>query len=342
MSKSSIGNVWVYIEQDEGKIADVSLELLTKGRELAAELGVSTEGVILGKTIGEDLIQTLHEHGCDNVFAGEHDGLEYFTAVPFAKVIVKLVQEHRPNIFAFGATVVGRSLAPRVASELQAGLTADCTSLRIDEFQDRATKQLMKNKLMQIRPAFGGNIIATIVNSWQDPQMVTVREGVMAMSEPEVGRKGKVTKVPVELTPEDCAVQILERFKQESSLNLKGAQIIVAGGYGVGSAAAFKLVTELADTLGGAVAASRAAVDAGWVDHDHQVGQTGVTVRPRLYIACGISGSVQHRAGMAESAKIICINSDAGAPLFAIADYGIVGDLHAVIPKMIKAYKARV
>jgi electron transfer flavoprotein alpha subunit len=339
---NTIGNVWVYIEQDEGKIADVSLELVAKGRELAGELGVKTEGVVLGKGIGEELVTTLHEHGCDNVFVAEHESLEYFTAVPYAKVIVKLVQEHRPNIFAFGATVVGRSLAPRIASELQAGLTADCTALRIDEFEDRATKKLMKNKLMQIRPAFGGNIIATIVNSWQDPQMVTVREGVMAMGEPEAGRKGAVTKVGVELAPEDCAVQILERFKEESSLNLKGAQIIVAGGYGVGSAEGFKLIQELAETVGGAVAASRAAVDAGWIDHDHQVGQTGVTVRPRLYIACGISGSVQHRAGMAESAKIICINSDASAPLFAIADYGIVGDLHAVIPKMIKAYKARV
>jgi electron transfer flavoprotein alpha subunit len=342
MSKDTIGNVWVFIEQDEGKIADVSLELLSKGCELASELGVKTEGVVLGKSIGADLIKTLHEHGCDNVFVAEHDGLEYFTAVPYAKVIVKLVQEQRPNIFAFGATPVGRSLAPRIASELQAGLTADCTSLRIDEFEDRATKKLMKNKLMQIRPAFGGNIIATIVNSWQDPQMVTVREGVMAMGEPQVGRKGKVTKVAVELAPEDLLVQVLERFKEESSLNLKGAQIIVAGGYGVGSAEGFKLITELADALGGAVAASRAAVDAGWIDHDHQVGQTGVTVRPRLYIACGISGSVQHRAGMAESAKIICINNDANAPMFAIADYGIVGDLHSIIPKMIKAYKARV
>ncbi len=342
MSKSTIGNVWVYIEQDEGKIADVSLELLAKGRELAAELGVKTEGVVLGGGVGAEVIQTLHEHGAENVFVADHPGLKYFTAVPYAKVIVGLVKQHRPNIFAFGATPVGRSLAPRIASELQAGLTADCTSLRIDEFEDRTTKQVMKNKLMQIRPAFGGNIIATIVNSWQDPQMVTVREGVMAMGTPEPGRKGKVTKVDVELAPEDLAVSILERFKEESSLNLKGAQIIVAGGYGVGSAENFKLISELAETVGGAVAASRAAVDAGWIDHDHQVGQTGVTVRPRLYIACGISGSVQHRAGMAESAKIICINNDANAPMFSIADYGIVGDLHAVIPKMIKAYKARV
>ncbi|MDX9980076.1 MAG: electron transfer flavoprotein subunit alpha/FixB family protein [Lentisphaeria bacterium] len=342
MSNTTIGNVWVYIEQDGGKIADVSLELLSKGCELASELGVGTEGVVLGKKIGADLLRTLHEHGADNVFVAEHKGLEHFTAVPYAKVIVGLVREHNPNIFLFGATPVGRSLAPRIASELQAGLTADCTALRIDEFEDRAAKQVLKNKLMQIRPAFGGNIIATIVNSWKDPQMVTVREGVMPMGEPQPGRQGKLTKVAVELAPEDLAVTVLERFKQESSLNLKGAQVIVAGGYGVGSKEGFALIQELAETLGGAVAASRAAVDAGWIDHDHQVGQTGVTVRPRLYIACGISGSVQHRAGMAESAKIICINSDANAPMFSIADYGIVGDLHTVIPKMIKAYKARV
>ncbi|MCK5803771.1 MAG: electron transfer flavoprotein subunit alpha/FixB family protein [Lentisphaeria bacterium] len=336
-----MGNVWVYIEQDGGKIADVSLELVGKAGALAAELGVSTEGIILGKSIGEDLTTMLHEYGCDNVFVAEHDDFEHFTAVPYAKTIVGLVQEHTPNIFMFGATPVGRSLAPRIASELQAGLTADCTSLRIDEFVDRKTKETMKNKLMQIRPAFGGNIIATIVNSWQDPQMVTVREGVMPLGEREAGRTGTITRVPVELAPEDVLVKVLERFKEESDLDLKGAQIIVAGGYGVGSKENFRLIIKLADALGGAVGASRAAVDAGWIDHDHQVGQTGVTVRPRLYIACGISGSVQHRAGMAESAKIIAINNDPDALIFGIADYGIVGNLNDIVPKMIAAYKTR-
>jgi len=342
MSKAKIGNVWVYIEQDGGKIADVSLELVCKGTELAAELGVHTEGVIIGKTISAEMTTQLHEYGCDNVFVAEDDNLELFTVVPYAKIIVGLVQENTPNIFVFGASPVGRSLAPRVASELQAGLTADCTSLCIDEFVDRSTKKVLKNKLMQIRPAFGGNIIATIVNSWHDPQMVTVREGVMPLGKRQTGRKGKVSKVDVSLDPADLTVKILDRFKEASEVNLKGSQIIISGGYGVGSKENFALIRDLAETLGAGVGASRAAVDAGWVDHDHQVGQTGVTVRPRLYIACGISGSVQHRAGMSESAKIIAINSDADAPIFAIADYGIVGDLHDVLPKMIAAYKARV
>lgn len=342
MSKQTIGNVWVFIEQDGGSIADVSLELVCKGRELARELKVRTEGVLLGSKIGKETIATLHAYGCDNVYVADDPALAVFSAVPYQKVIVDLVEQHRPNIFLFGATPTGRSLAPRVASRLQAGLTADCTALRIDEFEDRASKQILKNKLMQIRPAFGGNIIATIVNSWQDPQMVTVREGVMPLGERDDTRKGSVTPVPASFTPEDLAVRIVERHKQRSELNLKGAQIIVSGGYGVGSKENFRLVQQLAETIGAAVGASRAAVDAGWIDHDHQVGQTGVTVRPRLYIACGISGSVQHRAGMSESAKIIAINSDASAPIFSIADYGIVGDLNVVIPKLIKAYKARV
>ncbi len=342
MSNAKIGNVWIYVEQDGGRIADVSLELVSKGRELASQLGVKTEGVVLGSGLKPELFKTLHAYGCDNVFVADDPALLHFSAVPYQKIIVALVEQHRPNIFAFGATHVGRSLAPRVASCLQAGLTADCTALRIDEFEDKGSKKVLKNKLMQIRPAFGGNIIATIVNSWQDPQMVTVREGVMALAKPDSSRAGEVTKVAVTLSPEELTVKLIERHRQESKLNLKAAQMIVSGGYGVGSKENFKLVYQLAETIGATVGASRAAVDAGWIDHEHQVGQTGVTVRPRLYIAVGISGSVQHRAGMSESAKIIAINSEAGAPIFSVADYGIVGDLNVVIPKMIKAYKARV
>ena len=342
MSNDTIGPVWIYIEQDGGKLADVSLELVCKGADLARQLGVRTEGVVCGAGIAPELVGTLHAHGCDHVYVADHPALEHFSAVPYQKVLVGLIEAHRPNIVLFGATHVGRSLAPRVASHLRAGLTADCTALRIDDFEDKATRRVLKNKLMQIRPAFGGNIIATIVNSWQDPQMVTVREGVMALTPPQAGRKGSVSQVAVDLTEADLAVTLIERHRQSSEVNLKGAQIIVSGGYGVGSKENFRLVTQLAETIGAAVGASRAAVDAGWIDHDHQVGQTGVTVRPRLYIAVGISGSVQHRAGMSESAKIIAINSDADAPIFSIADYGIVGDLNVVIPKMIKACKARV
>ena len=335
------GNVWVFIEQHEGVVADVSLELVCKGRQLAAELGVKTEGVLLGHQVA-GLTGQLHEYGCDNVFVADDERLASFSTLPYAKVVCALVRKERPNIFAFGATHVGRSLAPRIASELLAGLTADCTDLQIDDFEDKSTKQVLRRKLMQIRPAFGGNIIATIVNSWDDPQMVTVREGVMVMAEPEKGRQGAVSEVNVDLDDTDLVVSVLEQHREQKKVNLRNAQIIVSGGYGVGSRDNFALIQRFAETIGAQIGASRAAVDAGWIDHDHQVGQTGVTVRPRLYVACGISGSIQHRAGMAESAKIVAINSDPAAPIFAIADYGIVGDLNTVILKMIKAYKARV
>ena len=335
-----IGNVWVFIEQEAGKIADVSLELVCKGRELAAQLGVKTEAVLLGDNVA-GCVDTLFAYGCDNVFLAEDSRLEPFTVLPYAKVIMDLIRAHKPNILLFGATLKGRELAPRVASEKLGGLTADCTDLRIDDFEDKKNNKSYTNKLMQIRPAFGGNIIATIVNTWDDPQMVTVREGVMKLDEPDFGRKGTVTPVEVKLTDAETVIKVLERVRADKEVDLKGAQIIVAGGYGVGSKANFKLIYDLAEALGGEVGASRAAVDAGWIDHDHQVGQTGVTVRPRLDIACGISGSIQHCAGMSESKKIIAINTDPGAPIFSVAHYAIVGDLNTVIPQMIKAFKAK-
>ncbi|WP_368065772.1 electron transfer flavoprotein subunit alpha/FixB family protein [Victivallis vadensis] len=335
-----MGNVWVFIEQEAGKIADVSLELVCKGRELAAQLGVKTEAVLLGDNVA-GCVDTLFAYGCDNVFLAEDSRLEPFTVLPYAKVIMDLIRAHKPNILLFGATLKGRELAPRVASEKLGGLTADCTDLRIDDFEDKKNNKSYTNKLMQIRPAFGGNIIATIVNTWEDPQMVTVREGVMKLDEPDFGRKGTVTPVEVKLTDAETVIKVLERVRADKEVDLKGAQIIVAGGYGVGSKANFKLIYDLAEALGGEVGASRAAVDAGWIDHDHQVGQTGVTVRPRLYIACGISGSIQHCAGMSESKKIIAINTDPGAPIFSVAHYAIVGDLNTVIPQMIKAFKAK-
>ncbi len=341
MSRKTVGNVWVFIEQDGGRIADVSLELVCKGRELAALLGTKVEALLLGQDV-KALCPVLHSYGADNVYLAEDPGLARYSPLPYTKVVIELIKKHKPNIVLFGATVVGRSLAPRVASKQLAGLTADCTDLQIDSFEDKATGQVLPNKLMQIRPAFGGNIIATIVNSWEDPQMVTVREGVMRMDEPQPGRRGEVTPVKVSLDDADTLVRIIERFKEEKSVNLKAAQIIVSGGYGMGSQAGFELVKKFAEAIGAQVGASRAAVDAGWIDHDHQVGQTGVTVRPRLYIACGISGSVQHRAGMSESSKIIAINHDPAAPMFSIAHYGILGRVEDVIPKFIKAYKARV
>ncbi len=335
-----IGNVWVFIEQEAGKIADVSLELVCKGRELARQLGVKTEAVLLGDNVAS-CVDTLYSYGCDTVYLAEDSRLEPFTVLPYAKVIMDLIRAHKPNILLFGATLKGRELAPRVASEKLGGLTADCTELKIDDFEDKKNQKSYTNKLMQIRPAFGGNIIATIVNTWDDPQMVTVREGVMKMDEPDATRKGKLVRVEVKLSDAETVVKVLERVRADKEVDLKGAQIIVAGGYGVGSKANFKLIYDLAEALGGEVGASRAAVDAGWIDHDHQVGQTGVTVRPRLYIACGISGSIQHVAGMKDSKKIIAINSDPGAPIFSSAHYAIVGDLNSVIPQMIKAFKAK-
>ena len=335
-----IGNVWIFIEQEAGKIADVSLELVCKGRELAAQLGVKTEALLLGDNV-EKCVDTLYSYGCDTVYLVEDKRLEPFTVLPYAKVVIDLIRAHKPNILLFGATLKGRELAPRVASEKLGGLTAGCTDLRIDDFEDKKNNKSYTNKLMQIRPAFGGNIIATIVNTWEDPQMVTVREGVMKMDAPDPSRKGKLVRVKPELSDAETVVRVLERVRADKEVGLKGAQIIVAGGYGVGSKANFKLIYDLAEALGGEVGASRAAVDAGWIDHDHQVGQTGTTVRPRLYIACGISGSIQHVAGMSESKKIIAINTDPGAPIFNIAHYAIVGDLNSVIPQMIKAFKAK-
>ena len=334
------GNVWVFAEQESGKVAAVSLQLVSKGRELADRLGVKLEAVLLGNGVADAVPQLFH-YGCDKVLLAEHPALEPFTVLPYAKVIMDLVREHRPNILMFGATMKGRELAPRIASEKRCGLTADCTDLRIDDFEDKVNKKSYQNKLMQIRPAFGGNIIATIVNTWDDPQMVTVREGVMKLGEPDIARTGEVEKIDVKLSDAETVVKVLERVRADKEVDLQGAQIIVAGGYGVGSKENFKLIYDLAEALGGEVGASRAAVDAGWISHDHQVGQTGVTVRPRLYIACGISGSIQHRAGMSESKKIIAINTDPGAPIFSCAHYAIVGDLNTVIPQMIKAFKSK-
>ena len=336
-----LGNVWVFIEQEGGVIADVSLELVCKARELANRLGTQVGALLLGDKL-EKCVGQLYSYGADIVYLAEDARLEPFTVQPYTKVIMDLILEHKPNILLFGATYKGRELGPRVASTKMAGLTADCTELAIDDFDDKVNKKSYTEKLMQIRPAFGGNIIATIVNTWDDPQMATVREGVMKLNEPDTSLKGKLVKVKPALSAEECVIKVIERVREDKDVNLKAARIIVAGGYGVGSKDNFKLISDLAEALGGEVGASRAAVDAGWIDHDHQVGQTGVTVRPVLYIACGISGSIQHRAGMDDSKKIIAINTDPDAPILSVAHYSIVGNLNDIIPKMIQAFKAKV
>jgi electron transfer flavoprotein alpha subunit len=335
---SQHGEVWVFAEVDEGRIAEVSLELLGKGRELAGTLGVKLAAVVLGDR-AKALTGTLFAHGADIVYSAEDERLARYTTLPFARVLTDLVAERKPEIVLYGATPTGRDLAPRVASALKTGLTADCTDLQIGTYESGG--RLYQQKLLQIRPAWGGNIIATIVSPDVLPEMATVREGVMHVPEPADGRTGVLIEVPVKLDGETEAVKVLERQTHPRRVDLKAANVIVSGGYGLGSKDTFHLVHELAAVLGAAVGASRAAVDAGFIHHDHQVGQTGTTVRPKLYIACGISGAVQHRAGMEDSAKILAINSDPSAPIFGIAHYGIVGDVREVIPRIIKALKGK-
>jgi electron transfer flavoprotein alpha subunit len=334
------GEVWVYAEQQEGALQDVALELCGKARELAGHLGVKAGAVLAGASL-QGLPERLIAQGIDHVYVVRDDRLGHYQTLPFAHLVCRLIEKHRPQIVLYGATPLGRDLAPRVASEMRAGMTADCTDLEIKDVTDPRTKQVHEKLLLQIRPAFGGNIIATIVNYDRWPQMATVREGVMPMLEPDPLRTGRVIEEKVSLADELFPISLIERHVQERTVNLKGARVIVAGGGGVGSKEKFRLIHELAGAIGGAVGASRAAVDNGFIGKEHQVGQTGTTVRPALYIAVGISGAVQHRAGMEESAKIIAINKDPQAPIFSVAHYGIVGDLHKVIPMLIKALKER-
>ena len=335
------GDVWVVAEQHDGALHDVGLELLSKGRELADALGVRLTAVLLGARVAA-LAERLVHCGADRVLVGEHPLLGHYQTNPYAKTVARLVEEHRPQIVIFGATPLGRDLAPRVASAVWSGLTADCTDLDIGDHTEPGTKTTYKNLLYQIRPAFGGNIIATIVNPERWPQMATVREGVMRMPEADTSRRGKIEPFTPELDDADAVLTILQHERTERKVNLKAARIIVAGGAGVGGKENFRLVWNLANALGGAVGASRAAVDSGWIDKDHQVGQTGTTVRPALYIAVGISGAVQHRSGMSEASKIVAVNADPAAPIFGVAHYGIVGDLNRVVPMMIDAVKKRV
>ena len=334
------GEVWVYAEQEDGVLREVVLELCGKARELATQLNVPAGAVLIGSKVAA-LPQQLIAQGIDHVYVVEDSRLEHYQTGPYAKCVCAAIEKHKPQIVMYGATPLGRDLAPRVASAMRAGMTADCTDLQVQDVTEPRTKETHKNLLLQIRPAFGGNIIATIVNYDMWPQMATVREGVMPLRDPDAGRKGKVIPLTVSLSDDLFAVKLIEKHVKPRTVNLKGARVIVAGGAGVGSKANFQLIHELASAIGGAVGASRAAVDGGYISKDYQIGQTGTTVRPALYIAAGISGAVQHRAGMEESAKIIAINTDADAPIFSVAHYGIVGDLNKIIPTMIKALKER-
>lgn len=333
-------NLIVYCELDEGRIADVSLELLTKGRKLADRLGVKLEALVVGSDL-DGIESQIFPYGADTVYKVADKRLYPYTSNPHAAVLINLFKEIKPQIALMGATCIGRDLGPRVSSALHSGLTADCTSLEIGDHTDAKTKKEYHDLLYQIRPAFGGNIVATIVNPEHRPQMATVREGVMKKEIFNPDHKGQEINLdPAKYVSDtDFVVEIIDRQISKSKVNIKNSPIIVAGGYGVGSKENFQLLFDLAHTLGGEVGASRAAVDAGFIEHERQIGQTGVTVRPKLYIACGISGQIQHIAGMQESSIIISINNDPNAPINAIADYVITGELEEVVPKLIKYYK---
>ena len=335
-----MNNLFVYCEIEDGNVADVSLELLTKGRSLANGLKCQLEAVVAGTDL-KNIEKQIIPYGVDKLHVFDAKGLYPYTSLPHTSILVNLFKEEQPQVCLMGATVIGRDLGPRVSSALTSGLTADCTALEIGDHEDKKEGKTYKNLLYQIRPAFGGNIVATIVNPEHRPQMATVREGVMKKQILSDTYKGEVIKHDVSkyVAPTDFIVEVIERHVEKAKNNLKGSPIIISGGYGVGSKENFDLLFELAKVLNAEVGASRAAVDAGFAEHDRQIGQTGVTVRPKLYIACGISGQIQHIAGMQESSMIISINNDEEAPINTIADYVINGTVEEVIPKMIKFYK---
>lgn len=325
--------VWVFVEMAGHQAHPVSWELLGAGRGLANALEVELAAVVLGHDVRDVPAQAI-SYGADRVYIMDHPELALYRTAPFARGCIGLVRKYRPEIMLVGATSVGRDLAGAVATQLQTGLTADCTGLEIEE----GTRLLL-----QTRPAFGGNIMATIRTAHHRPQMATVRPRVMEAAAPDLSRTGEIITETLQLEPEDLRVQVAG-FKSADEMDkpdLQFAEVIVSGGRGLGGPAGFDLLRELAEALGGTVGASRGAVDAGWISHDYQVGQTGQTVRPRLYVACGISGAIQHRVGMQTSDLIVAINSDPNAPIFQVADYGVVGDIYQVVPEMTRLAQER-
>ena len=323
---SEYRDVWVFAETEEGKLKSVALELMGKARELADELGERACAVLIGKTV-KDMAGELGAHGADVVYVVEARELEKYRAEAYAHVIAEMIGKYRPSVVLYPATRVGRSLAPRIAAALGLGLTADCTSLGIKD-----------GMLLQSRPAFGGNIMADILSPNTRPQMATVRPNVFKKKEGDYGRKYEVTEFRTEIPESSVLTEILEVIKtgEEGAKKIDEADVIVAGGVGMGGKSGFEMLEELAERLGGAVGASRKAVEMGWMPKSSQVGQSGTTVSPKIYIACGISGAVQHLVGMKESELIIAINKDPEAPIFTVADYGIVGDVNEVVPRLIE------
>jgi electron transfer flavoprotein alpha subunit len=329
MNIADYKGVWVFAEQREGELQKVSLELLGEGRTVADKLGVKLTALLLGSNI-EGLAKTLAEHGADEVLVVDDKNLKHYTTDAYTKVICDLANERKPGILFVGATFIGRDLGPRIAARLSTGLTADCTSIDVD---------VTNGDLLATRPAFGGNLMATIACPDHRPQMATVRPGVFAKINTDASNC-KIEKVAVKLADSDVRTKVLETIKAKKDIvDIAEADFIVSGGRGVGNKENFALLQELADALGGTVGGSRAAVEKGWIDGAYQVGQTGKTVRPQIYIACGISGAIQHVAGMQDSDLIIAVNKDDSAPIMKIADYAIVGDLNKVIPELIAQVK---
>ena len=326
-------DVWVFAEQRQGTLTPVVVELLGEGRKLADKLGVKLCALLVGSNV-KYMIQTLIHYGADRVYCVDNELLEKYTTDGYSKAVCIAVEKYKPEIIMMGATHIGRDLAPRIASKLNTGLTADCTGLEIDP-ED--------GKLRQTRPAFGGNLMATIICPETRPQMCTVRPGVMDKAIKDTNRTGETIEIEVDISQKDIRTKVLEIVKiKRDMIPLTDADVIVSGGMGIKNAEGFKMLKELADVLGGTLGASRATVDAGWIDKSRQVGQTGTTVRPKLYIACGISGAIQHLAGMQESGMIVAINTNPNAPIFEVADYGIVGDVYEVVPQLIELLKDEV
>ena len=340
MNLEQYKGVFIYAQQVDNKIDAIALDLLGKANDLAADLGTDVTAVLIGSDV-KGLVDELAEYGADKVIVVDDPELKEYRTEPYTHALASVINEYKPDILLVGATAIGRDLGPRVSARVATGLTADCTVLEIGEFKARGDKEPRQGQLLMTRPAFGGNTIATIACPNTRPQMATVRPGVMQKLEPVKGAKAEVIEYNPGFTPDNKYVEILKVVKEaKSAENIMDAKILVSGGRGVGSAENFKMLQDLADVLGGMVSCSRAVVENGWKPVDVQVGQTGKTVRPNLYFAIGISGAIQHVAGMEESDIIIAINKDEDAPIFDVADYGIVGDLNKIVPALTEALKA--
>lgn len=330
MNLNEYKGIFVFAQQVDNKLHSVALELVGKAKELAKDLDTEVTAVLLGHKLDQE-INDLQKYGADRIICVDNEMLATYMTEPYTYAMYEVIKKYKPEIVLYGATAIGRDVAPRISARVQTGLTADCTKLEIDE----ETKNLMMT-----RPAFGGNIMATIICPEHRPQMATVRPGVMQKVTPDVNAKAEIIKEEINI-PQECKnVEILDVVKvEQEKMNIQDAKVLISGGRGMGSCETFNSLEELAHLFGGTVAASRACVDAGWVAKDRQVGQTGQTVRPNLYVACGISGAIQHIAGMEESEIIVAINKDKTAPIFEVADYGIVGDVHKIVPALVEAVK---